>query len=103
MRVQIRYLSIGLVCCLAILLFAQQSTPTPNIVIQGVPSEQIPAGTCTSSTFGYVEFNGERSGFTDAEFGKAILSALRQGYVLTIYPSTKSGIFINQECHSLTK
>jgi hypothetical protein len=85
-----------------VLLFAQQPQK-PSISISVVPSDPIPPGTCTSSTFGYVELSGRRTGFTDEEFGKAIQSALRQGYVLTIYPPTKRGIFINQECHSAAK
>lgn len=75
----------------------------PQVTIMGVPSEPTPPGTCTSSTFGYLELNGKRTGFTDAEFGQMILPALRQGYVITIYPPTKRGIFVNQECHSAQK
>lgn len=87
-------------CAFAVILFAQQPGSSSKISITGVPSEPITPGTCTSSTFGYVELNGKRADFSDADFGSAIKSALRQGYVLTIYPPTKSGIFINQECHS---
>ena len=92
-------LPIGLVCGLTILLFAQKPQQ-PKITIVGAPSEPIPTGTCTSSTFGYLELNGKTVEFTDAEFGQMIMPALRQGYVLTIYPPTKRGIFVNQECHN---
>jgi hypothetical protein len=93
---------LGAVCGLSVVLFAQQPSK-PKITITGVPSEPIAAGTCTSSTFGYLDLNGKRSDFTEAEFGKMIMPALRQGYVLTIYPPTKSGTFVNQECHGTSK
>ena len=85
-----------------VFLFAQQPQK-PSISVSGAPNEPVQPGTCTSSTFGYLELSGKRAGFTDEEFGKAIQSALRQGYVLTIYPPTKSGIFLNQECHGASK
>jgi hypothetical protein len=87
-----------LLCGLSVLLFSQQASK-PKITIAGTPSEPIAVGTCTSSTFGYVELNGRRNGFTDAEFGNAMIAALHQGYVITVYPPTKSGIFVNQECN----
>jgi hypothetical protein len=75
----------------------------PKMTITGAPSEPIATGSCTSTTFGYLELNGKSTDFTDAEFGQMIMSALRQGYVLTIYPPTKRGIFVNQECHPALK
>jgi hypothetical protein len=35
---------------------------------------------------------------TKAEIGKFVDSSLRNGYVLTIYPETKRGIFVDMEC-----
>lgn len=98
---QPKYLiSIALV---SVALFAvSQQTQKPLMTISVAPPEPIAAGTCTSSTSGYLDLNGKTE-FTEDEFGKMILPALRQGYVLTIYPPTKRGIFINQECHSAKK
>lgn len=81
-------------------LLAQDSDRPKISKLQGVPSEPVPPGTCKASTFGHLQLNGKTADFTDAEFGKMILPALREGYILTIYPPTKSGIFINQECAS---
>jgi hypothetical protein len=83
------------VSALVLVLFGQEPTK-PKVTIKGIPSEPIAAGTCTSSTFGYLEWNGKRTDFTETEFGHMILPALRQGYVMTIYPPTKRGIFVNQ-------
>lgn len=87
----------------ALMLLAQQPKYAKLTSITGIPGEPIAAGTCTTSTSGYLELGGETSGFNDAEFGKAILSALHQGYVITMYPPTKNGIFLNQECHGGAK
>jgi hypothetical protein len=81
----------------AVLLFAQE-VGKPNLTISGAPSEPLSIGTCEFSTFGYIEIGGRRADFDDAKFGKEIKAALLKGYVLTIYPPTKSGIFVNQEC-----
>lgn len=107
MRTQFKYLFIGLVCCLAVMLFAQQSD-SPNLVsvVPKVPADAIAAakaGVCISTVSGYLELNGKTSSFTDEEFGKMIQPALRQGYVLTIYPPTKRGIWTYQECVPATK
>ena len=95
MRMAIRA---GLFYGLSVLLFSQQPSKQ-NMTIHGSPSEPIATGSCVSTTFGYIELNGKTADFTDAEFGHVISAALRQGYVLTIYPPTKRGVFVNQECH----
>lgn len=92
----------GVVLGNAIFPSAQQSE-RPQMTITVAPSEPIAPGMCTSSTFGYLELNGKRADFSDADFGRAIMSALRQGYVVTIYPPTKSGVFLNQDCHGPAK
>lgn len=93
---------LGFLCGLSFILLAQEPTQ-PKMTIVGAPPEPIAEGTCTFSTFGYVKLNGKATEFSGAEFGNAVLAALRQGYVLTIYPPTKSGIFVNQECHGTSK
>ncbi len=35
---------------------------------------------------------------TQYEFGKFVNTSLHDGYVLTIYPETNRGIFVNMEC-----
>jgi hypothetical protein len=98
---QLRFFWRGVQCSLAALLvlalFGQEPSKPVIAGVKVLPSEPIPSGSCTSSTAGYIEKNG-RTDFTDAEFGQMILSALKGGYVLTLYPRTKSGIFIFQEC-----
>ena len=39
---------------------------------------------------------------TQAEVGKFVNSGLHEGYVLTIYPESKRGIFVNLECTNST-
>jgi hypothetical protein len=87
----------------ATIFLIAQEPDHPKLTITGVPGEPIAAGDCTDSTFGYLTVDGKRQDFTEADFGKTILPALRQGYVITLYPPTKRGIFINEECHSSRK
>ena len=97
MRFNRKYL--GYLALAAITLFGQDKPRVTSII--GVPSEPIATGKCTFSTSGYLEMeNGKTADFTEAELGHMILPALRDGYVLTIYPPTKRGIFVNSECHS---
>ena len=86
--------------CLAVIVVALFAQDKPRIVsITGVPSEPIATGPCTLSSSGYLEMaNGKTANFTDAEFGHMTLPALRDGYVLTIYPPTKRGIFVSSAC-----
>jgi hypothetical protein len=94
--------SLGILTVAALAVLAQDR---PRIAsITAVPSEPIPPGKCTYSTSGYLELkDGKTKDFSDAEFGQMILPALRDGYVLTIYPPTKRGIFVNSECRSANK
>jgi hypothetical protein len=96
----LRAVRFGLISGLSAILLAQQPSKPTGYTIEITPPEPIAVGACASSTFGYLELNGKRTDFTEAEFGRMILPALRQGYVLTIYPPTKSGIFVNQQCHN---
>lgn len=91
---------------LAIPLFAgaqQASKPQIGKVV-GLPSDFTPSGNCASSTQGYLTMpkNG-RAKLTDSELGKSIRSALQQGYVITVYPETKNGVFADMECATAKK
>ncbi len=90
------------VLLLALAMFGQEFQKPKIASIKGVPSEPISPGRCTFSTSGYLEQHGKINDFTEAEFGRMILPALREGYVLTIYPPTKRGIFVNAECPAQT-
>ncbi len=101
-RIIERTILMGAAMLLALALIAQEPTK-PRIVIKAISPEPVAEGTCAFSTDGYLEENGKKDGFTDAEFGHMVLPALRQGYILTIYPPTKRGFFISQECQRAEK
>jgi hypothetical protein len=65
--------------------------------ITTLPSEPVQPGSCTSSTAGYLEKAG-RTKLTDSEIGHAVSAALKDGYVVTLYPQTNQGLFVNYEC-----
>ena len=96
-------LLIGAGVAVATLMVFPQQGDKPKVSLSATPPVPVAAGTCTSSTSGYLDLNGKTAGFTDEEFGRMILPALRQGYVLTIYPPTKRGVFVSQECHGSKK
>ncbi|MGB6721635.1 MAG: hypothetical protein WBE72_12625 [Terracidiphilus sp.] len=76
-----------------------QQVTKPAVEISLLPSEPIPTtGTCTSSTGGYLMDKHGQTHFTTAEFGKLIQSSLQNGYVMTVYPETKSGFFVSMKC-----
>lgn len=102
MQSQVKHLAIFAALAGIVVLAVSQQTSKPTVTIVVSPPEPIAQGSCTTSTFGYLDLNGKTE-FTDVELGKMIMPALRQGYVLTIYPPTKRGIFVNQECHNTTK
>jgi hypothetical protein len=76
----------------------QQNKPSVRITsLRGVPSEPVAPGSCTYSISGYL-IKGNRTDLTESELGTAIYSDLRQGYIVTVYPPTKNGIFAYSEC-----
>jgi hypothetical protein len=97
----------AMVCTFAaILIPQQQSKPNIGSVSGNAPTDAIAAaasGGCSTTTFGYLDLKGKTADFTDEEFGKMIQPALRQGYVLTIYPPTKRGVWVYQECRSAAR
>ncbi len=79
-------------------LNSQESNKPPIAKITVLPSEPVkPTGNCKASISGYLEMEG-RTKMTKAEIGNWVDSSLRDGYVVTIYPETKRGIFVNMEC-----
>src|SRR5580704_9001126 len=100
MGMKMRMTLILVICSLlSVATLLGQDTNKPRIGnITVLPSDPIPTtGNCTTSRAGYLE-KGGRTNMTKAEIGEFVDSSLRDGYILTIYPQTKSGIFVNMEC-----
>src|ERR1700675_1550116 len=86
----------------AITLLGQESNRPRISNITVLPSEPVSSsGNCTASRSGYLEKNG-RTKMTQAEVGKFVNSGLHEGYVLTNYPESKRGLFVNLECTNST-
>jgi hypothetical protein len=87
------------IACLALIaggLWGQDKPTISKITV--LPSEPVVAsGNCKSSTAGYVEIKGRRI-LTEAEIGKAVAEYLKDGYIVTIYPATMHGTFVDLEC-----
>jgi hypothetical protein len=98
---------IGILTGLVLSVVAQQPTTAILSDVTPVPPSDAAsaalAGSCKFSTSGYLFLNGKDGGFSDSQVGEALMSSLRQGYVITIYPPTKRGIWLNQECRAATK
>jgi len=99
------------VIILVVLLFASfsplnsQETSKPQISkVTMLPSEPvIPSGDCKASTGGYLEMKDGRTKLNKTELGNFLDASLRAGYIVTIYPQTKRGIFVNMECINALK
>lgn len=66
-----------------------------NITVRG--EAPIHAPTCTASEYGYLHI-GDRTQLTTAELGDYWVSETAKGKILTIYPESKSGIFVYADC-----
>ena len=84
------------------LTVSAQQTNKPRInTITAIPGDApLSSPTCAASRAGYLETNGKK--MTEAEIAKFVSSSLREGYILTIYPESKNGIFVNMECAKAT-
>jgi hypothetical protein len=78
---------------------AQQASKPQIGKLTGIPSDFAASGNCTSSTQGYLTMpKSGKTKLTDAEIMKFIRSNLQNGYVITIYPETANGVFVDMEC-----
>jgi hypothetical protein len=84
------------------LVATSQTSPQvakPTIGVTILPSEPIPAtGTCRSSTGGYLTDERGRTDLSPHDFARLVQDDLRQGYIVTVYPKTKSGFFVALLC-----
>jgi hypothetical protein len=90
----------GLIMLLALGLLAQGPNK-PNLTsVHIIPSEPpVERAQCTSSRSGYLQMIGDgRAQLTDTEVGRHVLARLREGYIVTLYPPSKSGIFVDADC-----
>ena len=94
---RVRLFAVGFLLS-AISLNSQESGKPSIAQITVLPSEPVkPTGNCKADLSGYLEMDG-RTKMTKAEIGNWVDSSLRDGYVVTIYPETKRGIFVNMDC-----
>jgi hypothetical protein len=64
--------------------------------VSAMPKDLPAKRACTFSTLGYLESEG-RTKLTDEEVGRYVATALRDGYVVTLYPTTERGLFVNAD------
>jgi hypothetical protein len=80
------------------ILGQQWQAPTVKSVTVGVrrdPPLRTPS--CKTSTYGYLHIN-ERTKLTSEEISQYIVAAIEDGATVTVYPESKSGIFVDVNC-----
>jgi hypothetical protein len=91
------------VLILAAALTAAAAEPQTNVTVTQLPPEEIPAGTCISSTGSYlVTGKGEKPSdykLSDKQIGEYIRVRLSQGYSVTLYPQASGKIYTVETCH----
>lgn len=86
-------------CIVAVVVVLAQQPSKPHVDVSLVPSEPIAAsGDCKSDTGGYLLGKNNETTPTKSEIGEIVSDKLSHGYILTIYPPTKSGIFVGARC-----
>jgi hypothetical protein len=97
MKKKIMFLACMIIYVVVLSLAAQDTAKLGISAIRELPSEPpIKTAICSSSTSGYLEKNG--TVLTEAEIGTTVSKALKEGYVVTLFPESKRGIFVNFEC-----
>jgi hypothetical protein len=89
-----KFALIAVVAFLSAAVLASQEASKPQIgSVTVLPSDPIvPTGDCRSSTAGYLEK------MTEKNLGVFVSKSLHDGYIVTVYPATKSGIFVAMQC-----
>lgn len=85
---------------LACVLMYSRQTESPSISVRISPSDKpLHAATCNASYSGYLHNTKTgRPVISEDAIGKFIGEQLREGYVLTVYPPTSRGIWVNSDC-----
>jgi len=77
---------------------AQENLKPTIASISATPSDPaVATGNCNASTSGYL-LDKQGKKMTNAELGKYLVSSLRDGYVITAYPETQNGVFVDMKC-----
>jgi hypothetical protein len=88
-----------LLLCILSPLNSQETGKPPIAELAVLPSDPVvPSGTCKSSTAGYLENSRPPKTMSDEEMGRFVSKSLRDGYIVSIYPASKSGIFVAMQC-----
>jgi len=78
--------------------------PQSSISVRELPPEAIPAGTCTKSVSGHLEFkNGSKTQNTNVtakQIGEYVADRLKAGYSLAMYPQVSGRVFVIETCES---
>jgi len=90
-----------LILCVAILA-AQESKPNIGKITALSTDPPLIAAVCTASRSGYLEKDGKTK-MPETELATFIASSLHDGYIVTVYPESKRGIFVEMECSASTK
>lgn len=96
-------ISVALALLLCTVALSAQEPNKPQISTVTATSHDAPlfAPNCTASRSGYLENNGKK--MTEAEMTRFVTSSLRDGYVLTLYPESKNGVFVEMNCTAAKK
>jgi hypothetical protein len=89
-----RFKRIFLLTLVAGIIFAQQYR-IESITVQGEPP--LRSATCKAGSYGYLHV-GERTKLTPIEIGQYVAAKIADGAILTVYPESKSGVFVHVEC-----
>ena len=94
-----------LVLALLVIHLSAHPNDRPTVTVKMKPmAPPLAKGDCTSSPSGYLEWAKDgRIDLTDAELGNWVSEKLSHGYVVTLYPKTKYGIFADCDCPSSDK
>ncbi len=100
MRRNRKLLTLSLILPVALLCQEKNRPAIDMITVNAGPSEPpLSPATCTESSYGYLHI-GERTDLTPEEIGRYIEADSSDGKVLTVYPKSKTGIFVYAECKS---
>jgi len=79
--------------------FTQKQLDT-TVNVTPLPPENIPSGTCTSGTAGYLGTGKAKETIpTDRQIGEYVRLRLSQGYSVTLYPQASGKIYTVETCH----
>jgi len=91
--------NVAILTFVGVAVLAQDRPNIDKITVKLAPPDEAPLrpAVCKEHSYGYLHM-GQRTALTPEEIGRYAVAALNEGRIVTLYPESKSGIYVFAKC-----